>query len=57
MSGCFLGSQQCCGPPVEDISVVCRHTPDPLSMEDVCKQKHTQVNVCSQSYVIFYKHK
>lgn len=57
MSGCFLGSQQCCGPPVEDISVVCRHTPDPLSMEDVCKQKHTQVNVCSQSYVIFYKRK
>ncbi|XP_024916949.1 uncharacterized protein LOC112487887 [Cynoglossus semilaevis] len=39
-------NQQCCGPPVEDISVVCRHTPDPLSMEDVCKQKHTQVIDC-----------
>ncbi|XP_049456304.1 uncharacterized protein si:ch211-130h14.4 [Epinephelus fuscoguttatus] len=39
-------SHQCSETPVWDTAVCCRKTPDPLSIEDVCQQKHVEVIDC-----------
>lgn len=41
--GRFLGSRRSFETLVWDTAVCCRKTPDPLSIEDVCQQKHVEV--------------
>lgn len=45
LSFCFFGSLQKFGTPVLGKAVCGRKTPEPLSIEDLCQQKHVQVKL------------